>query len=240
MKAKIVLILLFSIALGATSSGQKSNKRITITGYVVDANQYPVSDAVVMIDGIKTKSLTDHNGFYKVKTTASAKTIGIAANLSGSGTKPLVIEEPVNGLTRINFAFDTYIPLQIFNKSNDADEEEIDIGYGTQKKKDLTVPVSKVDGTNKRYSGYSSIYNMLLDVPGVQVNGNEIQIQGVNSFNSSTEPLYVVDGLYVNSIDNISPQWVKSIEVLKGPAASIYGSRGSNGVILINLNTYPD
>jgi TonB-dependent SusC/RagA subfamily outer membrane receptor len=73
------------------------------------------------------------------------------------------------------------------------------------------------------------------EVPGVQVNGTSIMIRGATTINSGTEPLFVVDGVPVMTVDNIQPQMVKSIQVLKGSAASIYGSRGSNGVIIINL-----
>jgi TonB-dependent SusC/RagA subfamily outer membrane receptor len=73
------------------------------------------------------------------------------------------------------------------------------------------------------------------EVAGVQVMGNSIRIQGVGSLTLSTEPLYVVDGNVVNSISDIQPYNVKSIEILKGSSASIYGSRGANGVILIKL-----
>ena len=69
----------------------------------------------------------------------------------------------------------------------------------------------------------------------MRVSGTNINIQGAASFYSGTQPLFVVDGTIVDSIDDIIPSQVKSIEVLKGPAASIYGSRGANGVILITL-----
>jgi len=240
MKLRVVFILLFSIVLGLALSAQKSNKKITISGYVVDANYYPVADAIIMIDGSKTNSVTDHNGFYKVKANPSAQNISIITFKTGVGEEPLVLDEPINGIRRINFTFAASIPRQIYNMTNDSDEEEINIGYGTQKKKNLSIPVSKFDGTNTKYTSYNSIYNMLLEVPGVQVKGNSILIQGAKSLYSSTEPLFVVDGITVNSIDYISPKWVKSIEVLKGPSASVYGSRGANGVILINLRSYPD
>jgi len=67
------------------------------------------------------------------------------------------------------------------------------------------------------------------------VTGNSIKIQGQSSFNSGTEPLFVVNGMTVESIDGISPAMVESISVLKGAATSIYGSRGTNGVIIITL-----
>jgi len=69
--------------------------------------------------------------------------------------------------------------------------------------------------------------------PGVEVSGKSIKVMGSSSLNVSTEPLFVVDGVIVNTIEDISPQNVKSIEVLKGPDASVYGTRGSNGVIVI-------
>jgi TonB-dependent SusC/RagA subfamily outer membrane receptor len=73
------------------------------------------------------------------------------------------------------------------------------------------------------------------EVAGVEVIGTSIRIRGTSSLMSGTQPLLVVDGVTVNSIDNILPMMVKSIEVLKGSGAAIYGSRGANGVILITL-----
>jgi len=73
------------------------------------------------------------------------------------------------------------------------------------------------------------------EVPGVQVNGNQIVIRGQSSINLTNEPLFVVDGVVVSSIENISPRQVKSISILKGPDASIYGSRSAGGVLLIDL-----
>jgi len=100
----------------------------------------------------------------------------------------------------------------------------------------MTGTVNKIDGTNPKYASYRNIYDMIRgEVAGVQVMGNSIRIQGVGSLNLSTEPLYVVDGMVVSSIAEIQPYNVKSIEILKGSSASIYGSRGANGVILIKL-----
>jgi len=70
------------------------------------------------------------------------------------------------------------------------------------------------------------------EVPGVQVKGNLIRIEGISS-NKDTTPLFVLDGVIVDKIDDINPSQVKSIEILKGASSSIYGSRGANGVILI-------
>ncbi len=75
-------------------------------------------------------------------------------------------------------------------------------------------------------------------VPGVIVNNGNVRIRGA-PFKSGYEPLYVVDGTPVNSIAEIPPQMVESIEVLKGPSSAIYGSRGANGAILVDLIDAP-
>jgi len=88
---------------------------------------------------------------------------------------------------------------------------------------------------------YQDIYDMIRGrVAGVEVSGKSIRIRGTNSLNVSTEPLFVVDGVIVREIDDIAPETVKSIEVLKGPDASAYGVRGSNGVIVITRKTGKD
>jgi len=85
---------------------------------------------------------------------------------------------------------------------------------------------------------YQDIYDMIRGrFPGVEVSGKSIKIRGTTSLNISTEPLFVVDGVIVSSVDDIAPETVKSIEVLKGPDATAYGIRGSNGVILITRRT---
>lgn len=83
---------------------------------------------------------------------------------------------------------------------------------------------------------YNDIYQMIRgEVSGVVVSGKSLLIEQGNSFFGSSEPLYVVNGVIVNSFDFVSPMDVKSIEVLKGSSAAIYGIRGANGVISITL-----
>jgi TonB-dependent SusC/RagA subfamily outer membrane receptor len=151
-----------------------------------------------------------------------------------------VVEEEINGRRRINFTFEGTVPDQVGKKA-DPNDDLVDIGYGKVKKRDLTTPVNKLDATQSKYASYRNIYDMIRgELPGVQVNGRSIRIQGINSMTLSTEPLFVVDGQPVTTIDDIQPFTVKSIQVLKGSSASIYGSRGANGVILINLKGATD
>ena len=230
MKTKILFFLLFAFVAVSFSFGQKSGKKISITGTVTDVNNSPVNEAVIMIDGKKTGKLTNSKGVYKIKVSPGAASLGVFTFSSG------ITEEAIDGRTSINFTLAQDNTKVVAAPVNDSGEDDINIGYGTVKRKNLTSSVNKVNARQARYASYNNIYEMLKgELPGVQVNGRSIKIQGASSLMSSTEPLMVVDGVVVNSIDDIMPQMVRSIEVLKGSSASIYGSRGANGVILITL-----
>jgi TonB-dependent SusC/RagA subfamily outer membrane receptor len=230
MKTKIFLFLLLSVLYVNTLTAQKHNKKITITGYVVDDAQRPVENAIIMINGKNSDYFTDIKGYYKIKVKSNTEKIGIFVFPNR------IIEESINGRERINFSLITPGPPQEYDASKDPGEEEINLGYGTVKKKNITSEVGKINGRNRKGAFYNTIYDMIRGrVPGVIVNGRSIRIRGDSSLNLTNEPLFVVDGVSVTSIDNIQPQMVKSIEVLKGASASMYGSRGANGVILINL-----
>ena len=217
------------MGVGSTIHAQKPAKKITITGEVRDQNKFPVPGANILIDDVNSNILTTQNGTYKIKVKRTAQKISI---VSPAG----LAEEAINGRTTINFNLKGSVLGQVKNQGMRPGDEEINIGYGNVKKRDLLQSVGKVDGTDKKYASYNSIYDMLKgEVAGVEVIGTSIRIRGTSSLMSGTQPLLVVDGVTVNSIDNILPMMVKSIEVLKGSGAAIYGSRGANGVILITL-----
>ena len=229
MKSILFLLILFIVAPATLLPGQEPTKKITVTGVVTDKNQKPVAGVTVFVDNKSTNKVTNNKGVYKVKVMSDSKSISI---LSVSGS---MAESPIDGKKEINFSLPIDAVEESKKMNNKEGEEEVNVGYGTVKKKDLNSNVGKVDGINSKYATYKDIYEMLRNQPGVQVSGTTIKIQGATSLMSSTEPLYVVDGIVVNSIDYIQPVTVKSIEILKGPSASIYGSRGANGVILITL-----
>jgi TonB-dependent starch-binding outer membrane protein SusC len=226
MKYRILLCSFLAILSLTGIYGQKSGKKITVTGFVHDVSATPVADAEIIIDGEKTGKITDGTGYYKIKIRSNNKKIGVYSSVGGT------LEEEINGRVNIDFTYKISIPY----KKTAPGDEQINIGYETVKKKNVIGPVGTIDATKSKYAGYNSVYELIRgEVPGVVVNGTSITIRSSSSINSSNEPLFVVNGVPVSSIDNIQPQDVKSIQILKGSAASIYGSRGSNGVILINL-----
>lgn len=228
MKIKFFLLVLISFTMFSEMSAQKADKKITITGKVVDMNRNPVYGAQIMIDGKSTGSVTDNEGYYKIKVKPSAVQIGIFTTVTGAK------EEPINARTRINFDLEKYIPPQVNAGKNVSDGDVVGTGYDVSKKKDITKPVTKSDVSGKEYASFSSIYEMLMTVPGVSVSGTNVTVRGAQTMGNQS-PLFVVDGRVVSSVSVIDPAMVKSIEVLKGPSASIYGVQGANGVILIKL-----
>jgi TonB-dependent SusC/RagA subfamily outer membrane receptor len=226
-KSSLIVLCIFLVVNSITGLyGQNSGKKIKITGFVVDGSATPVAGAVIMIDGKATDNITDSKGFYKIKVTPENKKIGVFNSTQG------IIEEEINGRENINLTFKGSIPYE----KTGLIEEPVDVGYEKVKKNDVLVPVGTIDGKKSKYAGYNTIYDLIRGkIPGVQVVGTKILIRSTSSVNLDSEPLLVVDGAPVTTIENIHPQDVKSVEILKGSAASIYGSRGSNGVILINL-----
>lgn len=230
MNARVIMTTLFSVILLITVSAQKESKKMTITGHITDNNSRPVANAIIMIDNNNVGVMSDANGFYKVKVKRTAVTIGVVS--LGGGVR----EENIEGRTEINFEMGGK-PLQ--QQAGEVPppspgDEAVDIGYGSIKRKQVTSQVSKIDATDKKYSTYRNIYEMIeRSVAGVKCGPNGIIIHDSKNLSGSIPALLVVDGVYVEDISSIQPITVKSIEVLKGSSASMYGSRGFGGVVLI-------
>lgn len=232
MKKSILLLSIFIIVSSISSVAQNSGKKHYITGQVLDINNKPVSGAMVLIDNKSSDVITNNNGMYKVKIKRDAKIISIL-NLSGG-----LMNEAINDRTVINFKIDN-VPLQgLTVKQQNQDNEIVNIGYGYARKKDVATSTGNIDGQNTKYASYQDIYKMIQgELPGVQVEGKRIIIRGIGTINASSDPLVLVNGVEMlqNALDAIDPHQVKSINILKGSDAAIYGSKGANGVILITL-----
>lgn len=129
----------------------------------------------------------------------------------------------------------------------ESEQEVVGLGYGTVLKSQNTYSVDRVNVDQKQTLGYNNIIDYLRGrVPGLTIGASDgasmpsITIRGKNSINSSTEPLILVDGTPTDNIMWLNPNDVASVDVLKDASASIYGSRGANGVIIINTKTARD
>lgn len=216
----LVIILCFSFI----ASGQT-----TIKGKVTDNTGAAVAGVSVTVKGTTKGTVTDAGGNYTISAAGNAVLVFTTLNFE---TK----EESVAGRTTINLA------LQATAGSM---EGVIVVGYGTQKKKDVTGSVVSVNETTLREVPVSNLQGALqgraagLEVQRVGTRpgaGAVIRIRGERSISGSNDPLIVLDGIPFEggNINDINPDDVQSIEVLKDASATaIYGSRGSNGVILI-------
>jgi TonB-dependent starch-binding outer membrane protein SusC len=223
MKLKLLILILLSL-LCLSGFSQKSSRKSVITGIVQDITGSPIADARIMVDGKVTRSVTDDDGKYSVRIGKDATTIGIVTYNNG------MVSEIIDGRKKIDFQFPTS-----FDQQNElAGNEAVNTGYGTIRKRDLTTPISKIDGADKKYASYSSVYDMIQrQSTGVRISNGDVIIQNSSNMSGFVPALLVVDGVYVNSISGITPSMVESIQILKGTSAAIYGSRGFGGAVVI-------
>ncbi|WP_256011407.1 SusC/RagA family TonB-linked outer membrane protein [Desertivirga xinjiangensis] len=201
----------------------------TITGKVVDEMNQPLPGASVKVTGGASTS-TDVNGTFRVRVSEDAVTLSIA--FIGYATKEVTVAA---GQTSIDIAL---VP------SARSLEEVVVVGYGTQRRRDVTGAVSSISGETLREVPSANFQQALQGrVAGVEIQkvgtnpgaGARIRIRGVRSISGSNDPLLVLDGIpYEGSISDINSDDIASTEILKDASATaIYGSRGANGVVLI-------
>lgn len=229
MKWKIVIIALLLLSTGClTYSQKKSKKKIVVTGYVTDQSGQALSNVSIFLDQQNSCKLTDQNGQFKIKIKPSVKSITAFSVFYGG------MEIAFNGQTDLKFILSHDFAMGAGAQPKTG--EAVDIGYQTANKDKLTGSVGSVNKNRIDKTTYNTIYEMIEgEVAGVTVSGTSIRIRGTSSIRGSNEPLFIVDGSPVSFIDHISPRDVESIDILKGSAAAIYGTRGANGVIIIKL-----
>ena len=231
------LALSLMMLLPLTASAQSK-----VTGTVTDANGETVIGATVKIKGVKgAGTVTDLDGKFSI----NAKP-GQTLEISYVGYSNKTAKVPANGKISIVMTEDTH-----------SLNEVVVVGYGTMKRSDLTGSVSSIDEKAIKQGVNTSMEQAMQGrIAGVQVTQNSgapgggisVQIRGINSFNGN-EPLYVIDGIPVSGntssntsvLASINPSDITSIEVLKDASATaIYGSRASNGVVLVTTKRGQD
>ncbi|NQD70114.1 TonB-dependent receptor [Sphingobacterium shayense] len=200
----------------------------TVSGLVKDAGTgAPIPGVTITIKGAGTSSQTDANGRYSLPAE-----VGQVLVASSVGYEPL--EQTVAGTTLD------------FSLKQDAEslEEVVVVGYGTMRKSDVTGSISMVKGEEMiKSQNFSPLDNLRGKAAGVNIFSNSSQpgayanrvvIRGTATVNSSSNPLYVVDGVVMEDFHLLNPNDIERIEVLKdASSAAIYGARGANGVVLV-------
>ena len=202
----------------------------TIGGTVSNEKGELLQGVVVEIKNSKTKTLTDQSGKFSI--TIKDKTAVLIISYTGYAEKEVAVNQTSSNLS-VSLTADTK-----------ALEDVVVIGYATVKKKDVTGAVSGINQQDiKSRPVTNALQAMQGKVAGVDITSNErpgsvgsITIRGVRSLTASNSPLFVVDGipLITGGIDNLNPNDIESIDVLKDASATaIYGSRGANGVVIV-------
>ena len=204
---------------------------ITVKGQVVDDQGEPLIGATVKTKDAKTGAVTDLDGNFEIKVKANATLL-----VSYLGFKERQIA--VRGRAILE-------PIQL-SSDNQLLDQVVVVGYGTQKKADLTGSVAIVNAEEMKKVSNSNISTMLEGkVAGVQITSDgqpgadpSVRIRGIGSF-GSTAPLYVIDGVPMGTtIRDFSPNDIETIQILKDASAgAIYGSRAANGVVIITTKT---
>lgn len=217
---KINLVSFISVILLTMNLGTVAQERM-ISGRVFTFDSIPLIGANVMVKSSKHVVTTDTLGnFY------------ISCNPDD------VLKVSANGFTKEKVKLNPKIKLVVVNLKLKPGEKnrEIAIGYGHVKNADKLNAVANLNSDDMDFSMYSNMYELIRGrFGGVQIVNGEIIIRGVNSINSSSAALIVVDGVPVSSsvLRSIPPIQVKNISIIKDGSAAIYGARGANGVVLI-------
>lgn len=212
-----------------TDNGPAERVAVTVTGQITDETGSGLPGASVVIKGTTNGTTTDTNGSYSLSLPTGNETLVI------SYIGYLSQEIPAGGRARID--------VKLVSDSK-ALNEVVVVGYGTQKRSDLTGSVGSVKSAelldrpaiNIEQSLQGRIAGVNVAINSGRPGGNSnIRIRGYSSINATNNPLYVVDGIiWAAGIDALNPADIESIDVLKDASATaIYGTRGANGVILV-------
>ena len=204
-------------------------QELTVSGRITDKGGEAIIGASILVQGTTSGTITDFDGNFTVPNIASNAVLVV----SYIGYKTQNIS--VNGKTIFNI---------VLEEDTETLDEVVVVGYGVQRKSDLTGAVASVkasdalkttpsgnvsDALQGRMAGVS-----VLSGSGDPSQDNTIRVRGINSITAETGPLVVIDGFIGGSLQSLNPSDIQSIEVLKDASATaVYGSRGANGVILV-------
>jgi TonB-dependent SusC/RagA subfamily outer membrane receptor len=211
----IILIINLVISLGLNAQTR------VVYGKLTAFNKFPLKNIEVHARKTRSSVVSDSTGMFSI----------VCKESDNIRIKPKAFQPvsrkvtPETDTLHINLIF-------VDTKSN----RELATGYGYINERDLTYALGHLAHENNEFCNYSNIFELMQGrFAGVTVNVSQqtVYVRGVTSITTSNEALYVLDGMVVNDIGFVHPCEVKSIEILKDGMAAIYGSRGANGVVLI-------
>ncbi len=220
-----------AVTASANTAVAQQADNVTIKGQVVDESGQPVAGVGVVVAGTTTGTTADLDGFFSLEVPANATVQFISVGFE-------TLEVLVNGRADLG--------VITMKTENTLLDQVVVVGYGSQRKVDLTGSVAIVDADEMKKVSHSNISTMLEGkVAGVQITSDgqpgadpSVRIRGLGSF-GSTAPLYVIDGVPMGTtIRDFSPNDIETIQVLKDASAgAIYGSRAANGVVIITTKS---
>ena len=218
-------------------------QELSVTGKITDISGYPLEGATVLVRGTSSGTTAGADGTYSIKAAPDAE-------LEVSYLGYLSQLRPVDGQSQINF---------ILEEDMNFLDDVLVVAYGSMSESDFTGSASQIKGNEVAKASKESIdKGMMGKIAGVRISSDNgdpgsagsVQIRGVGSISAGTSPLYVIDGVVISSategdiqvgyrstgvLNTLNPDDIESITVLKdAAAASLYGSRAANGVILIS------
>lgn len=224
---KIVMLCFSLLFVVMGVFAQPTNTR-RVSGIVTDNTKEPLIGVSVAIKGGSTGTITDIDGRYSIDVT----------------DEKVILTFSFIGLETQEIRVGNQSVINVLLKDNALNLDElVVVGYGTQRRKDLTGAVASISGDKLKDIPVTSAAQAIVGrLPGVQITQTDgspdaemkIRVRGGGSITQDNSPLYVVDGFPVDDISNISPSDIESIDVLKDAATTaIYGARGANGVLVI-------
>ncbi len=225
MKIKHLQLLFFILSAGFFASTMAQD--IQLKGTVLDAkDKSTLPGSAIVIKGTSTGVITDMNGNFQLAVTPNST---IVVSFIGYSSQEVFIGSQTS--------------IEVLLESEQVElNQVVVVGYGTSRKRDLTGSIVSISGDDLKSSpDYNPIKSLQGKVPGLVLTNNgaagsspTIRLRGIATVNASTNPLYVVDGMFVDNIDFVNPNDISSVEVLKDPSSlAIFGVQGANGVIII-------
>jgi len=217
LSAALLAMLLTCGNICAQQSAQ-CEEQVPFNGLVTDKQGQPVKGVRVWVKCEDKYARSDKNGRFGLTNVLATDTL----HLLYKKTRYVI---PVQGKRSIRIFLGDQLESQ-------EDEMLVNLGYGYVKQRERLTPSSGISGEELARTGKSNILEALTGkIAGVQINGGRVIIRGVGTNSEFTDPLFVVDGLIVQSLDYLYVSQVEHVEVLKD--ASIYGAQGANGAILV-------